>query len=147
GSRNVSVPPETVEYQKSKGLTPFIAPSLVYASAQEMQDPLTMEPNFNLRCIFNVDKGYSYLIRLYFCDIIMAMESVDLSTLTGALSTAYYKDFVLHSMNITNNKIMVQVGCNSNFHSGIRDAILNGLEIMKISNSANSLDGGVMLVV
>ncbi|XP_060968185.1 probable receptor-like protein kinase At5g61350 [Cannabis sativa] len=157
GSRNVSVPPETVEYQKSKGLTPLIAPSLVYASAQEMQDPLTMEPNFNLSWIFNVDQGYSYLIRLHFCDIvsaalntlffnvyineIMAMESVDLSTLTGALSTAYYKDFVLHSMNITNNKIMVQVGCNSNFHSGIRDAILNGLEIMKMSNSANSLDG------
>ncbi|XP_062116639.1 probable receptor-like protein kinase At5g61350 [Humulus lupulus] len=157
GSRNVSVPPETVEYQESKGLTPLIAPRMVYSSAQEMENSLTMEPNFNLTWIFNVDQGYSYLIRLHFCDIvsaalntlyfnvyvneIMAMESVDLSSLTGALSTAYYKDFVLHSMNITNNKIMVQVGCNSNFHSGIRDAILNGLEIMKMSNSANSLDG------
>ncbi|PON70361.1 Mitogen-activated protein kinase kinase kinase [Trema orientale] len=157
GSKNVSVAPKTVKYPDSQGPTPLIAPSLVYASAQEMQDPLTMEPNFNLSWVFNVDQGYSYLIRLHFCDIIstalntlyfnvyingiMAMPSVDLSTLTGALSTAYYKDFVLNSMNITNNTIMVQVGCNSNLQSGIRDAILNGVEIMKMSNSANSLDG------
>ncbi|PON97077.1 hypothetical protein TorRG33x02_071270 [Trema orientale] len=49
---------------------------------------------------------------------IMAMPSTDLTTLTGALSTAYYKDFVLNSMNVTNNTIMVKV---LEFESPIRD--------------------------
>ena len=103
-----------------------------------------------------VDPGYSYLIRLHFCDIVskalntmyfnvyineMMGESVlDLSTLTNALSTAYYKDFVLNASAITNGSILVQAGT-AESQAGNTDAILNGLEIMKMSNEADSFDG------
>ncbi|EXB38548.1 putative receptor-like protein kinase [Morus notabilis] len=159
GSKSVSVSPKTVKYRENNGelsLTPLIAPNWVYASAQEMQDPVVMEPNFNLTWRFSVDQGFSYLIRMHFCDIVslalnslyfnvyinemIAVSSLDLSSLTGALATAYYRDFVLDSANVTNSSIMVQVGC-ANLQSGVRNAILNGLEIIKISNSAGSLNG------
>lgn len=159
GSKSVSVSLKTVKYPPANGgvnLTPLIAPAWVYASAQQMQDPVTLDPNFNLTWRFSVDQGYSYLIRFHFCDIVslalntlyfnvyinemMAVPSLDLSSLTGALATAYYRDFVLDSANVTNRTIMVQVGC-ANLQSGVIDAILNGLEIIKMSNSARSLNG------
>ncbi|KAL5544547.1 hypothetical protein UlMin_008331 [Ulmus minor] len=155
GSKNVSVATKLVNYPEN-GTTPLIAPRWVYSSAQEMEDPITLDPNFNLTWKFNVEEGYSYLIRFHFCDIVskalnnlyfnvyvnqmMAISNLDLSSLAGALATAYYKDFVINSTNVTNSTIMVQVG-SSNIQSGAKNALLNGLEVMKMSNSAGSLNG------
>lgn len=104
-----------------------------------------------------MDPGYSYLIRLHFCDIVskalnnlyfnvyinemLGVSILDLSSLTNALSTAYYKDFVLNASAITNGSILVQAGTADQSQSGSTDAILNGLEVMKMSNEADSLDG------
>lgn len=104
-----------------------------------------------------MDPGYSYLIRLHFCDIVskalnnlyfnvyinemLGVSILDLSSLTNALSTAYYKDFVLNASAITNGSILVQAGTADQAQSGSTDAILNGLEVMKMSNEADSLDG------
>nr|XP_015883409.2 probable receptor-like protein kinase At5g61350 [Ziziphus jujuba var. spinosa] len=156
GTKNVSVSPTTIKYPEQNGSNPLVAPSLVYSSVQEMEDSETMESNFNLTWKMNVENGFDYLIRLHFCDIIskamnnlyfnvyinsfMAISNLDLSALTGSLSTAYYRDFVVLESSIVNQTIMVQVG-DSNIHSGIGQAILNGLEVMKMSNKDSSLDG------
>ncbi|KAF3503242.1 hypothetical protein F2Q69_00039963 [Brassica cretica] len=156
GSRNVTVDPKTITYPEG-GATELIAPNPVYASAMEMADAQTSEPNFNLSWSASVDSGHDYFIRLHFCDIVskslnelvfnvfinkfIAISGLDLSTKTNALGTAYYADFVLNASAITNGSILVQVGPTPNLQSGKPNAILNGLEIMKLNNAAGSLDG------
>ncbi|KAF8399531.1 hypothetical protein HHK36_015398 [Tetracentron sinense] len=158
GAHNVSVAPNTINYPEG-GANPLIAPNWVYATAEEMADSRVSEPNFNLTWEMNVDPSFSYLIRMHFCDIVskslndlyfniyvngmMGVSGLDLSTLTSGLAVAYYKDFVLNAsaMAVSNGTIRVQVGPASNVESGLPNAILNGLEVMKMSNSAGSLDG------
>ncbi|KAJ4877463.1 putative receptor-like protein kinase [Raphanus sativus] len=156
GSSNVTVDPTTITYPDG-GATVLIAPNPVYASAAEMADAQTTEPNFNLSWSASVDSGHDYFIRLHFCDIVskslnelvfnvfingfIAISGLDLSAKTNALGTAYYADFVLNASAITNGTVMVQVGPTPNLQSGKPNAILNGLEIMKLNNGAGSLDG------
>ncbi|CAN6970343.1 unnamed protein product [Brassica rapa subsp. trilocularis] len=156
GTRNVTVDPKTITYPEG-GATELIAPNPVYASAAEMADAQTSEPNFNLSWSVSVDSGHDYFIRLHFCDVVskslnelvfnvfinkfIAISGLDLSTKTNALGTAYYADFVLNASAITNGSILVQVGPTPNLQSGKPNAILNGLEIMKLNNAAGSLDG------
>ncbi|XP_057951848.1 probable receptor-like protein kinase At5g61350 [Malania oleifera] len=155
GAKSVSIDPTIINYPDI-GATPFIAPNWVYSTADAMVDPNVSEPNFNLTWKVGVNPSFSYLIRMHFCDIVskslnnlyfnvyvngmMGVLGLDLSTLTGGLAVPYYKDFVLNSSSITNGLIMVQVGPASNIGSGLPNAILNGLEVMKMSNLAESLD-------
>ncbi|RZC58576.1 hypothetical protein C5167_005898 [Papaver somniferum] len=152
---NASVTATAVKYPED-GATPLIAPHWVYSTAKQMGDSATVNPNFNLTWEMGVDPTFSYLIRLHFCDIvsktlndlyfnvyvngIMGSSGLDLSGKTGGLSTAYYLDFVLNASSITNGTVRVQVGP-GRVESGNPNAILNGLEVMKISNEAGSLDG------
>ncbi|RDX80131.1 putative receptor-like protein kinase, partial [Mucuna pruriens] len=155
GSRTASVSDKSIKYPRTR-VTPLTAPKSVYASVVHMKDSTVMQPKFNLSWRVNVERSYSYLIRMHFCDIVSsslnqlyfnvyinAIEGVaalDLSSQTKALATAFYQDFVLSASSITNGSILVQVGP-ANLQQGTGDAILNGIEVMKMSNSANSLDG------
>ncbi|XP_031106139.1 probable receptor-like protein kinase At5g61350 [Ipomoea triloba] len=156
GAKSVSVSPKTIKYPEG-GATTLVAPNWVYATADQMVDAGVLEPNFNLTWEMDVDPGFSYLIRLHFCDIvskslnelyfnvyfngILGASNLDLSTLTSGLATPYYKDFVLNATAIWNSTIIVQVGPASNLQSSPPNAILNGLEVLKMSNSDGSLDG------
>ncbi|KAK3026517.1 hypothetical protein RJ639_041814 [Escallonia herrerae] len=156
GAKNVSVPPDIINYPEG-GATPLIAPNLVYSTASEMADSGTANPNFNLTWTMSVDPSFSYLIRLHFCDIVsvslndlyfnvyvngmMGVSGLDISTLTSGLAVPYYRDFVLNASAISNGSVMVQVGPSSGIQSSLPNAILNGLEVIKMSNSAGSLDG------
>ncbi|XP_065877841.1 probable receptor-like protein kinase At5g61350 [Euphorbia lathyris] len=159
GAENVSVSTSKVKYPK-KGdgngdggdkATNFIAPPLVYATAEQMANSETLQQNFNLTWTMNVDPGFAYLVRLHFCDIIskslndlyfnvyinglMGASALDLSSLTSSLSTAYFADFVLNSSSVTNDSVTVQIGPVSGVQSGQANAILNGIEVIKMSNS------------
>ncbi|XP_043697991.1 receptor-like protein kinase THESEUS 1 [Telopea speciosissima] len=149
---NVSVNPSVIRYTMS--VTPETAPNWVYATAETMGDTNVPNQNFNLTWIFPVDPNFMYFIRLHFCDIVskslnslvfnayinsdIALRSLDLSSLTGNLATPYYKDLISNS-SMDSNTLTVSVGPDT--VADITDAILNGLEIMKISNDARSLDG------
>ncbi|KAG0477223.1 hypothetical protein HPP92_014064 [Vanilla planifolia] len=149
---NVSVDPLTINYPV--GFASDTAPKLVYATADAMGDANVTDLNFNITWVFSVDPSFLYLIRLHFCDIIskamntlvfnvyinsdIAIPSLDLSSLKGDLSVPYYKDFVSNSSN-SNGSMSVSVGPDS--LADFSNAILNGLEIMKISNEVKSFDG------
>ena len=138
GTRNVTVDPKTITYPEG-GATELIAPNPVYASAAEMADAQTSEPNFNLSWSVSVDSGHDYFIRLHFCDVVskslnelvfnvfinkfIAISGLDLSTKTNALGTAYYADFVLNASAITNGSILVQVGPTPNLQSGKQNTV------------------------
>ncbi|OVA18273.1 Protein kinase domain [Macleaya cordata] len=155
-ARNVSVSPSLIKYPA--GVSVEIAPNLVYATAQEMADANVGDQRFNISWTFEVDHSFTYLIRLHFCDIVSealnnlifsvyinnqsAMNSFDISSKTNELSAAYYVDFVAN-VSRNSDSILVQVGP-PNLRNLPPNAILNGLEIMKISNSENSLDGAFL---
>ncbi|KAG8652425.1 hypothetical protein MANES_06G089401v8 [Manihot esculenta] len=155
GSQNASVSTSVIKYPKN-GSNSYIAPRGVYATAEQMKDSNIQLQNFNLTWEMRVDPGFSYLIRLHFCDIVskslnelyfnvyinelIGVSSLDLSSINNALATAYYMDFLVNASSIKNNTVMVQVGPSS-VQSGQTDAILNGLEVIKISNKVRSLAG------
>ncbi|KAJ8618118.1 hypothetical protein MRB53_014304 [Persea americana] len=148
---NVSVNPGNVKYPV--GVTTETAPNWVYSTAQVMGDPNVPDSNFNITWVFSVDPDFNYFVRLHFCDIIskalnelvfnvyinsdIALASLDLSKL-GNLEVASYRDFVSNS---SNGSTTMSVSIGPDAVADITNAILNGLEIMKISNDAGSLDG------
>jgi hypothetical protein len=140
----------TPNYQDG-GANEEIAPDLVYMTAREMnRDNMTEYSNFNITWDFPVESGrVRHLVRLHFCDIVslalnqlyfdvylnkfLAYKDLDLSTLTfHMLSSPYYIDFVVDS----DNSGVVQVSLGpSELSSPLRkNAILNGVEIMKVVN-------------
>lgn len=110
--------------------------------------------NFNITWVFGVDPGYKYFVRVHFCDIVSkalnslvfnlyinsdnALGSFDISTYTGALNMPCYRDFISNSSD-GSSTFTVSVG--PDIMASDDNAIMNGLEIMKISNDAKSLNG------
>ncbi|KAG6527146.1 probable receptor-like protein kinase At5g61350 [Zingiber officinale] len=156
-AQSVAVPTQAVRYADDGSVTPLIAPSTVYASADAMANSNTEDPSFNISWLVPADATFSYLVRLHFCDIVsqslnslyfnvyinelMAASTFDLSSLTSGLAIAYYKDFAVNATTITNGTLLVQVGPLPDSGGAPPNAILNGLEVMKMSNAAGSLDG------
>ncbi|KAJ4758797.1 hypothetical protein LUZ62_069172 [Rhynchospora pubera] len=148
-----AVKPNIIKYPD--GTSPLIAPNWVYATAVKMADAKVGNPNFNVTWQLDVDPSFDYLVRLHFSDIIskslndlyfnvyingkMAISGLDLSTITGGLDMAYYKDFVVNS-SIALSQITIQIGP-LNEDTGSVNALLNGLEVLKMNNSVGSLDG------
>ncbi|KAF5461017.1 hypothetical protein F2P56_020846 [Juglans regia] len=149
---NVSVSPANIKYPAA--VTPETAPNLVYATAETMGDANVPNMKFNITWVFSVDPNFSYFVRVHFCDIVskslntlvfnlfinydIALGSLDLSSMTGDLNVPYYRDFVSNSSANTDT-LTVSVGPDS--VADTTNAIMNGLEIMKISNEVRSLDG------
>ncbi|KAB1217211.1 Receptor-like protein kinase THESEUS 1 [Morella rubra] len=149
---NVSVSPANIRYPTA--VTPETAPNLVYATAETMGDANVPNMNFNITWVFSVDPKFMYLVRVHFCDIIskslnslvfnlfinddMALPSLDLSSITGGLGVPYYRDFVSNSL-VDSETLTVSVGPDSMADTSA--ALMNGLEIWKISNNVGSLDG------
>ncbi|GJN01088.1 hypothetical protein PR202_ga18324 [Eleusine coracana subsp. coracana] len=150
-----SVPTSTVKFPD--GVSRLVAPASVYASVAHMGNSETTSPSFNLTWKMDVDPSFGYLVRLFFCDIVSeskndlyfnvflngrkAVSGLDLSTVAGDLAAPYYKDFVVNSSTIpADNKLSVQVAPLGE-DTGKVDALLNGIEVLKMSNSVGSLDG------
>ncbi|XP_042039054.1 receptor-like protein kinase THESEUS 1 [Salvia splendens] len=151
---NVSVSPLNIKY--GDAVAPEIAPNYVYATAQTMGDASVSNVNFNITWVVQVDPSFSYFLRVHFCDIVskslnslifnlyintdIAVGSLDLSNKAGNLDVPYYTDFV-SKVPADSDTLTVSVGPDVN--ADFPNAILNGLEIMKISNDAKSLTGSL----
>lgn len=149
---NVSVNPTTIRYRPA--VTPETAPNWVYATAETMGDANVPNLNFNITWVLPVEPNFTYFVRVHFCDIVstslnvlvfnlyinsdIALGSLDLSTLAGYLDVPYYRDFVSNS-SAESDTLTVSVGPDTS--ADVPNAILNGLEVMKISNEARSFDG------
>ncbi|XP_078427937.1 protein kinase family protein [Wolffia australiana] len=145
--------PAAIRYPPG-GPTPETAPVWVYATADAMGEANVTGSNFNMTWVFPAESGFAYLVRLHFCDIVsramntlvfnvylnsaLAVPSLDLSALRGALAVPYYKDLVCNATAAA--EIIVSVGPDP--LADLANAILNGVEVMKLANAAGSLAGG-----
>ncbi|KAL6006756.1 hypothetical protein ACLOJK_032251 [Asimina triloba] len=146
-----------IKYQPG-GATRLIAPDNVYNTARvlNVENADVLDPKFNITWEFPVSLGYKYLVRMHFCDIVSsvlnqlyfdvyingfsAYEDLDLSHLADQmLASPHYVDFVVEPEK--SGVIRVTVGPSNLSGSSHINAILNGLEIMKLNNSMGSLDG------
>ncbi|XWS56537.1 hypothetical protein CRYUN_Cryun09bG0093800 [Craigia yunnanensis] len=157
-ARNVMVNPNLIKY--ADGISAEIAPNWVYTTSEEMAEANVTDQRFNISWTFEVEEAFTYLIRMHFCDIVSialnslvfnvyinkqsALISFDISSKTMALSAAYYVDF-LTNVSMGSSQILVQIGP-TDLRNLPSNAILNGLEIMKMSNPCNSLDGNVCVI-
>ncbi|KAG6762123.1 hypothetical protein POTOM_032608 [Populus tomentosa] len=137
------------------GATQDSAPNAVYGTAIRMNSENDPNSNFNVTWEFNVNPGFQYLVRFHFCDIVssslnnlyfnvyidswLVAENVDPSSFANDLAVAFYKDFVTAAT--VSNKLRVSIGPTSTMAGVYPNAILNGLEIMKMNNSLGSLSG------
>eukprot|EP00262_Sarcandra_glabra_P011880 TRINITY_DN2940_c1_g5_i1.p1 TRINITY_DN2940_c1_g5~~TRINITY_DN2940_c1_g5_i1.p1 ORF type:complete len:809 (+),score=112.16 TRINITY_DN2940_c1_g5_i1:1-2427(+) len=145
----------TINYNANLA-TQETAPYIVYETAVEMNSANVSNVNFNVTWEFPVNASFMYLVRFHFCDIVstalgelyfnvyinswLAKSDVDLTTLTfNALAAPYYMDFIVDASD--GSKILrISIGP-STLNPNDPNAILNGLEIMKMNNSLGSLDG------
>ncbi|XP_061348962.1 receptor-like protein kinase HERK 1 [Gastrolobium bilobum] len=144
-----------VHYQAG-GATENTAPSNVYGTVAEMNTSGDPRSNFNMTWQFDVDPGFQYLVRAHFCDIVspslnelyfnvyidslLAAKDVDPSNINiNVLAVPFYRDFVTSLA--VRNKLVISIGP-STLNPDSPNAILNGLEIMKMNNSMGSLSAG-----
>ncbi|KAL0843838.1 hypothetical protein Bca101_017084 [Brassica carinata] len=150
----VTTNPSSIKYSVSA--TQETAPNMVYATADTMGEAANVAtPSFNLTWILPVDPEFMYFVRVHFCDIVshamntlvfnlyvnddLAHGSLDLSSLTNGLKVPYFNDYIISNASSGGSSLTVSVGPDS--LADITNATLNGLEVLKISNDANSLSG------
>ncbi|KAK4260691.1 hypothetical protein QN277_003774 [Acacia crassicarpa] len=122
--------------------TNVIAPEDVYRTARVMStDSSNVDKFFNISWSLQVKKNYSYFIRAHFCDIISMSTGLtyfnfyiydhfnwSVPTNGWESSVPIYRDFVVDSDNSGN--LRISVGPDES--STVRNAFLNGLEVMEI---------------
>ncbi|KAG4985467.1 hypothetical protein JHK86_033158 [Glycine max] len=135
------------------GPTENTAPPSVYGTLTQMNSADDPRSNFNVTWQFDVEPQFQYLVRLHFCDIIskslnelyfnvyinswFVAKDLDLSTINNnILAAPFFKDMITAPSAST--KIFISIGP-STVNSNYPNAILNGLEIMKMNNSVSSL--------
>ncbi|KAL9259751.1 putative receptor-like protein [Drosera capensis] len=152
-ARMVAVQSTAIKYPET--VTTLIAPPIIYSTAVAMADAAVAKQMFNVTWEFNVERSFSYLVRLHFCDIISkalndlyfnvyvngktAFSGLDLSSINNELASPVYQDIVVDS-SLLSDQLKIQIGPVM-LDTGSGNAILNGVEILKMNNSASSLDG------
>ncbi|KDP46096.1 hypothetical protein JCGZ_06607 [Jatropha curcas] len=134
------------------GPTENIAPSSVYGTATVLNSENDPNTNANVTWLFDVDPGFDYLVRFHFCDIFsLSLSRFYFNIYLGSSSVIQYFDLLNRTSNIgtpyfldvitrVSGSRMLNVSIGPSKDSPYPNAILNGLEMMKISNSKDSLD-------
>ncbi|KAF9673169.1 hypothetical protein SADUNF_Sadunf11G0120600 [Salix dunnii] len=129
-----------------------VAPLLVYETARIMSNTEVFEKKFNMSWKFKVDPDFDYLIRLHFCELVYdkanqrifrvyinnktAADGFDVYVRAGGENIAYHQDYFDTVFSKTNT-LWIQLGPDTAVGASGTDALLNGLEIFKLSRSAN----------
>ncbi|KAL6006751.1 hypothetical protein ACLOJK_032246 [Asimina triloba] len=139
--------------QHGEALIPDIAPESVYRTGKQMKrDQVSSQQNFNITWSFRVKLTSQYLVRLHFCDIVSdgelyfnvymgdALAEGDLNLFVEKLNleAPYYADFVVAAD--ASRHINISIGPSEKVISANkRNAILNGVEMMRLNNELQSL--------
>ena len=141
----------------------YTAPEDVYWTARTMGMYKAVNKNYNLTWEFPIDSGFEYLVRLHFCEFqpeIIAMNSrvflifianqtaetaADVMIWAGSKGVPIYRDYAVSIYGKENQKKMnlsIALQANPNdYVTYFNDAILNGIEIFKVSDVSGNLAG------
>ncbi|KAF5480173.1 hypothetical protein F2P56_000941 [Juglans regia] len=147
---------------KYSAIPNYTAPDDVYRSAITMGPNITWNLLSNLTWGLPVDPGFYYLVRLHFCEIepsiTMAGErpfiiyldnktaesTADVIMWSGGRDTPVFQDYVvlIQKMGVDEHKSTLFIALHpGKATNAIYDAILNGVEVFKLSDSNNNLAG------
>ncbi|KDP34926.1 hypothetical protein JCGZ_09214 [Jatropha curcas] len=129
-----------------------VAPLLVYETARTMSNTGVLEKRFNMSWKFEVDPDFDYLVRLHFCELEYdkpnqrifriyinnrsAADNFDVYVRAGGKNKVYHQDY----FDVLSSKIdtlWIQLGPDNAAGASGTDALLNGLEIFKLSRNGN----------
>ncbi|XP_062188306.1 probable receptor-like protein kinase At1g30570 [Phragmites australis] len=129
------------------------APLRLYETARVTTENFVMDKKFNVSWRFNIDPDFDYLVRLHFCELEYdkaeqrkfkiyinsktAAENYDVFARAGGKNKAFHEDF-LDAASSQTDTLWVQLGSeSSSAGSAASDALLNGMEIFKVSRDGN----------
>ncbi|CAN8233028.1 unnamed protein product [Cochlearia groenlandica] len=143
----------------------YVAPEDVYATSRSMGNPKNVKLNlqYNLTWIFQVDSGFSYLLRLHFCETLpdvtlpgqrifsifignqTAKSETDIIHLSGGSKIPVYLDFNIYveaEGGISERRdLRLELHPFQESTPRYFDAILNGVEVLKQSDPEGNLAG------
>ncbi|OMO50610.1 hypothetical protein COLO4_37986 [Corchorus olitorius] len=136
----------------------YSAPREVYTTARTMGQNKAVNENYSLTWEFSVDSGFHYLVRLHFCEFqieiteqgdrvfeiklanLSAETLADVIVWSGGNGFPIYKDYVLligNKENLKQQTLSIALHPAPSWRTAYSDAILNGLEIFKLSSNSN----------
>ncbi|KVI11243.1 receptor-like protein kinase FERONIA [Cynara cardunculus var. scolymus] len=144
------------------GMPDYVAPVDVYTTARAMGPTPQVNLGYNLSWYFDVDTGFSYLIRLHFCEIDpkitlinqrvfeifinnqTAETEADVIVWASKSKVPVYKDYVVFlAPGSPRQDLWIALHPNTALNPNYYDAILNGVEIFKINTTDGNLAGSL----
>ncbi|KAJ9187362.1 hypothetical protein P3X46_002825 [Hevea brasiliensis] len=141
----------------------YTAPVDVYRTGRSMGPSAEINLNYNLSWYFPVETGFIYLVRLHFCELERNMTKInqrvfsiyinnqtaedkaDVIAWSGGQGIPLYKDYIAMFPEVRERIQDLWLELHPNTESILKsqyyDAILNGLEIFKLSNYGGDIAG------
>ncbi|XVF71261.1 hypothetical protein PTKIN_Ptkin12aG0022600 [Pterospermum kingtungense] len=153
-----ALPVNTTANLNFSNITSYSAPKEVYQTARSMGTDKTENEKYNLTWEFRVDSGFYYFVRLHFCEFqkeiteqgnrvfqiflanLTAETQADVIVWSGGNGIPVYNDYVVGIGAKENQKqqnLSIALHPAPEWRTLYSDAILNGLEIFKLSNDVN----------
>ncbi|XP_075513184.1 receptor-like protein kinase FERONIA [Primulina tabacum] len=154
------VPDPNVTVRYPSGSPSYIAPLDLYTTLRSMGPNASVNQNYNLTWTFSIDSGFSYLVRLHFCEVSELVNKVnqrvfsifmnnqtaekdaDVIGWAGSNGVPVHRDYVVFvPTGPPQQYLWLDLHPYTPSKPQRYDAILNGLEIFKINGSNGNLAG------